>query len=100
MSDSPAPHVRLIGQPQSVPVFNCRIIVSPRTATGEVTARAAELPDLTAAGSSQREAIQKLVAAFKTRITEHVAKQEEVPWVLPGDTAQPGEQELFTAVHL
>ena len=100
MPDSHSPHVRLIGEPQSVPVFNCRVIVAPRDAAGKVVARAAELADLSASGDSDREALQKLVAAFKAKMAAHVAADEEIPWIKPGDKPLPGERELFVAVHL
>jgi len=96
----PKPDVRLIGKPQSVPVFNCRVIVAPRDAAGKIVARAAELVDLSASGDSDREALQKLVAAFKAKMAAHVAAGEEIPWIKPGAKPQPGERELFVAVHL
>lgn len=100
MTDPHSPHVRLVGEPQSVPVFNCRVIVAPRDAAGKVVARAAELADLSASGDSDREALQKLVAAFKAKMAAHVAAGEEIPWFKPGEQPQRGERELFVAVHL
>ena len=100
MSDPQKPHVRLIGEPQSVPVFNCRMIVAPRDAAGKVVARAAELADLAAVGDSDREALQNLVAAFKAKMAAYLAAGEAIPWAKPGDKPQPGERELFVAVHL
>jgi hypothetical protein len=100
MSEPTPPKVRFVGEAQAVPVFNCRVIVAPPNDAGLVVARAAELEGLSVSAQSQREALQKLVAAFKARMAEHVAKQEEIPWIRPGDKAQPGEQELFIAVHL
>jgi len=95
----PNPRVRVIGEPQSVPVFNCRVIVS-HDADGKFTARAAELVDLSATGDSQREVLQKLVTAFKAQIAAYVAAGEEIPWIKPGHQRQPEESELFIAVHL
>lgn len=100
MSEPHSPQVRLIGEPQPVPVFNCRVIVAPRDAAGKVVARAAELADLSAVGDSDREALQKVVAAFKAKVAQHVAAGEEIPWARPGDTPQAGEREYFVAVHL
>jgi hypothetical protein len=99
MSESP-PHVRFVGSPQAVPVFNCRAIVAPRNADGTVVARCAELANLSAAGDTEREALQKLVAAFKAKMAAHVAAHEEIPWVRPGEAANPIEKELLIAVHL
>ena len=97
---SQSPQVRLIGPAESVPVFNCRVIVSPRDAAGQVTAQAAELEGLSAEGASEREALQKLVSLFKARLAELVAAQKEIPWIRPGLSAAPGQRELFIAVHL
>ena len=99
MSES-SPHVRLVGTPQSVPVFNCRTIVSARDSAGKITARCAELADLAATGDTEREALQKLVAAFKAKMATHTAAGEEIPWIKPGDQAASGEKELHIAVHL
>ena len=96
---SESPQVRLIGEPQSVPVFNCRAIIS-RSADGKFTARAAELADLSVSADSQREALQKLIPAFKAKMAAHVAAGEEIPWIKPGEPPQPGESELYVAVHL
>jgi hypothetical protein len=95
----PDPHVRLIGDPQSVPVFNCRVIMS-RDAAGIVVARAAELADLSVTADSERAALQKLVPAFKARMAAHLATGEEIPWIRPGDKPAEREKELFVAVHL
>ena len=100
MPEPHSPQVRLIGEPQSVPVFNCRVIVAQRDAAGKVVARAAELADLSAVGDSDREALQRLIAAFKAKMAAHVAAGEEIPWLKPGDAPLPGERELFVAVHL
>lgn len=97
---SESPQVRLVGPAESVPVFNCRVIVSPSDAAGQVTACAAELEGLSAQGASEREALQKLVAVFKSRLTELVATKQEIPWVRPGMSAAAGQRELFIAVHL
>jgi DsbC/DsbD-like thiol-disulfide interchange protein len=93
------PRVRLVGEPQAAPVFNCRVIVS-RDPAGQVTARAAELEGLTASGASQREALQRLIEAFKSLVKERLAKGEEILWRRPGESAGPGETELHVAVHV
>ena len=92
--------MRFVGSPQAVPVFNCRAIVSPRNADGTVVARCAELANLSVAGDTEREALQKLVAAFKATMAGHVAAKEDIPWIRPGEAAGPGEKELLIAVHL
>ncbi len=99
MPEDSTPKVHFVGPPESVPVYNCRAAVL-RNASGQATARATELHDLTASGDSEREALQKLVAAFKRKIAEHVAAGEAIPWRLPADPLAPCEKEFFIAVHL
>lgn len=93
-------HVKALGPPVAVPVYNCRVIVSSADAAGNVRVRAAELAGLEILAASQREALQKLVPEFKRRLSDYAAKSEEIPWMKPGEAPQPGERELFIAVHL
>ena len=51
-----------------VPVYNCHVLVAPRDAEGWVVARSSNLPEVTARGRSEREALANVVAAFKAAI--------------------------------
>ena len=66
--------VKPITPPQSIPVFNCRVIVSPGETPGSFTATAAELAGLTVSAVSMREAMQKLhgVAKDNAKVVEDV----------------------------
>jgi hypothetical protein len=83
-----------------VPVYNCHVLVAPRDAEGWVVARASNLPEVTARGRSEREALANVVAAFKTAIIRHTAGGGAVPWAAQPIEPQPGDQQRWIAVHL
>ncbi|HEY5312328.1 MAG TPA: hypothetical protein VIK18_07400 [Pirellulales bacterium] len=85
-------------KPGDVPVFSCIVYVS-RT-EGGVRARAANLPELECTAASEREALAKVVAAFKQRVGELLRSGAAIPWVEPPAAAEAGEQRRLLAVHL
>jgi hypothetical protein len=92
--------VRPVGPPSEVPVYNCRVYVARRNEQGLVVARAANLADVVGCGESEREALQQVVARFKTRIQQCRDGQQEIPWIQPVPAPEPGETERWLAVHL
>ena len=92
--------VRHISPPVEVPVFNCLVLVAPRNAAGNVVARAANLEGFSAEAPTEREALQKLVPAFKAKLAEHHASGEPIPWLDPPHPPAAGEQQRWIAVHL
>jgi hypothetical protein len=82
-----------------VPVFNCIVYVLT-TASGEVRARVANLPDLHCAAGSERAALSQLVPAFKQRVAELTRAGTPIPWIEPPLPTEPGEQRRFVPVHL
>jgi hypothetical protein len=86
-------------QPAQVPVFSCIVYVSP-DAGGGVRARVANLPGLECTAVSEREALGKLVPAFKRRIGEQMHSGTPIPWIDPPTPAEAGEQIRFIPVHL
>ena len=85
--------------PHSVPVFNCIVYVRSGS-PGEVHARVANLTGLEASAPSEREALAKLVAAFKMRVAELTREQTPIPWIDPTPPLEPEEQERLIPVHL
>jgi predicted RNase H-like HicB family nuclease len=83
-----------------VPVFNCHVYTSPADADGVLRARVANLPEVTAQGRTQREVLQKIVAAFKTTVQRYLDSGGEIPWTAPPMPRESSEQELWIAVHL
>ena len=86
-------------KPADVPVFSCIVYVSP-DAGGGVRARVANLPGLECTAASEREALGKIVPAFKQRVGELMHSETQIPWIEPPTPAEPGEQKRFIPVHL
>jgi hypothetical protein len=82
-----------------VPVFSCLVFVSPIDGGG-VRARVANLAGLESTAPSEREALAKIVRAFKQRVGELMHSKTPIPWVEPPSPAVPGEQQRFIPVHL
>jgi hypothetical protein len=82
-----------------VPVFSCIVYVSP-AAGGGVRARVANLAGLESSAASEREALAKIVRAFKERVGELMRGNSPIPWIEPPSAAVPGEQQRFIPVHL
>ena len=82
-----------------VPVFSCIVYVSP-DAGGGVRARVANLPGLGCTAASEREALGKIVPAFKQRVGELIHSETQIPLIEPPAPAEPGEQKRFIPVHL
>lgn len=99
-ADEPDPRVRPLGPPKNVPVFNCRVLVSPRNGEGVIVARAAEIAGIEGRGESEREALQQVVAAFKSLVAQFHQAGTPIPWLDPPHAKQPDDQERFIAVHL
>lgn len=90
----------VVGESGGVPVFDCHVIVSPSDERGVVTVRMTRLPDITASGPTEREALQRVVAAFKVLAQEHVTRGEQIPWASEPLKPQDGESERWIPVHL
>lgn len=88
------------GRP-SVPVFDCHVILTPPTvAKSRYLARASKLANIEAEGTTEREALLKVVAAFKAKLLKHHQQKTEIPWLDPPLEPQPGDLERWIPVHL
>jgi len=97
MTEQPDHRVNLIGQPESVPVFDCPVLVA--RVSGHYVARSASLAGVSGQGATEREALQKIVAAFKAEVQQYTAA-DEIPFIVP-NLEPTGEEELrLLAVHL
>ena len=85
--------------PPAVPVFNC-IVYLARTDEGQVRARVANLARFECTAASERDALAKLVPAFKQRLAELHQSAGDIPWIDPPLAAEPGEQTRYIPVHL
>lgn len=86
------------GQP--VPVFDCHVIVTPDNGTGEVKLRCASLPQVTAAGPTERDALMQIVKRFKEFVRPYSEKSQPIPFSETPETPKPGESERWIPVHL
>src|SRR5690606_33291016 len=73
--DSPQPEMK---KPVVVPVYNCHLYLAS-SQDGSVTARSSTLPEVVAAGRTEREALQNVVTAFKAAITRYQVRGKEIP---------------------
>ncbi len=94
------PRVRKVSEPESVPVYNCHVLVSPRDEQGIVVARVATLADITGQGKTEREALQNVVGAFKSVVARHHQSGDPIPWLDRPLVPQPDQQQRWIAVHL
>ena len=86
-------------EPDDVPVFSCIVYVST-DADGGVQARVANLPGLGSTAANEREALRKVVFAFKQRVSELLEGNTPIPWIEPPSPPEPGEQTRAIPVHL
>ncbi len=94
--DSQPPVVRNLG---TVPVYNCHVYLSGSVGSGPITARGASLPEVQATGSTEREALQNVVRAFKETIGRYTAAGQTIPWVDPPLPAAAGDRPRWVPVH-
>lgn len=85
--------------PESVPVFNCVIILTPLE-NGRLRGRVANLPGITAEGNSERELLLLLTRRFKSLVANSLATGEGLMWIDPPETPTKGEIQRFIPVHL
>ena len=83
----------------AVPVFNCLVYISTDGDAG-VRARVGNLADLEATAPSEREALAKIVTAFKQRVAQLTQEETPIPWINPPLPVQPNEQQRYVPVHL
>ncbi len=84
--------------PVSVPVFNCVVYISQRD--GTVVARVANIDGIEVTGSDERDALTRVVAAFKEHVRNHTENKNEIAWVEPIPDPEAGERRRFVPVHL
>ena len=85
--------------PADIPVFNCLVYVGP-SPDGGVRARVANLAGIQVDASNERQALTRIVPAFKQRVSEFMNAQSEIPWIDPPPEPAEGESTRFIPVHL
>ena len=84
----------------TVPVFNCIVILSPDVATTRLKGRIANLADISAEGSTEREVLMALTKRFKSIVQDCAQNQRAIPWIEPPEQPAPGEMQRFIPIHL
>jgi hypothetical protein len=99
-SDQPAElNTRHDAKPGEVPVFGCVVYVSSVPGVG-VRARVATLAGLESTAATERDALRKIVTAFKQCVAEHLRCGTAIPWIDPPVPAESHEQQRLIPVHL
>ena len=85
--------------PADVPVFNCLVYVAAGP-EGGVQARVGNLAGLQVEAANEREALAKIIPAFKQQLGELMQTGTPIPWIEPPLDPEPAEQTRFIPVHL
>ena len=83
-----------------VPVFDCHVIVTPDDGSGVVKLRCTTLPDVTASGATERDALHAIVKVFKEYVRPFSENSKPIPFARTPEKPGPGESERWIPVHL
>ena len=83
----------------SVPVFDCHVLIEGPDETGMLTGVVSNLPEVAASASSERELLRKLTSMFKSRILEYQSHHSPIPWQ-ETKSPSPGQRQRWIPVHL
>ena len=86
-------------QPVNVPSFTCVVYVS-KTDDGQVRARVANLAGIEFFAATERDALSKIVPAFKQQVSQTLENNESIAWLDPPTPMDPNESERLLPVHL
>lgn len=98
-SDSVKPLDKGASKLKDVPVFNCIVYVSDEPGGG-LKARVATLSGVACSARIEREALGKIVSAFKQRVAELTQSGTLIPWIEPPSPIEAHERKRLIAVHL
>ena len=85
--------------PADVPVFNCLVYVAAGP-EGGVQARVGNLAGLRVEAANEREALAKIIPAFKQQLGELMQSGTPIPWIDPPLDPNSEEQTRFIPIHL
>ena len=83
----------------SVPVFTCIVYVR-KNDDSTVSGRVANLAEIEACGSSERDVLGKVIREFKARVSKMLEAGQEIPWIDPRQPPLENEQVRAVPVHL
>lgn len=86
-------------KPVNVPAFTCVVYVS-KTEDGQVRARVANLAGIEFTSATERDALTKIVPAFKQQVAAALSDGGTIDWVDPPAPIAANESERLLPVHL
>lgn len=87
-------------QINSVPVYNCQVILTKPDESGRLRGRVANLAGISAEGYSERDVLTAIMKQFKAVTKELTAAGQPIPFIDPPETPSADEAERFIPVHL
>lgn len=96
---SQPPRVNVITDGESVPVYNCAVIIS-RLDTGKIHGQVGNLDDIEVSASTEREVLQEIVKQFKRVIGKYIESKQPIPWIEPPRKPVKDQVERLIPVHL
>lgn len=82
-----------------VPAFTCLVYVR-KNEDGTVTGRVANLNGIEASGGGERDVLVKLTREFKSRISQLLSDEQDIPWIDPPPAKLENEQIRSIPMHL
>lgn len=83
----------------SVPVYDCHVLISGPDESGRLTGIVSNLPEISGTATTERELLRNLTSAFKARILEYREQGMTIPWEVK-KAPPPGQQQRWIPVHL
>ncbi len=84
---------------QSVPVYDCHVLISGPDQDGLLSGVVSNLPEIKATASNERDLLRKITDDFKARVMKYASENQEIPWQA-NQKPEPGQQQRWIPVHL
>lgn len=84
---------------QSVPVYDCHVLISGPDQNGLLTGVVSNLPEIEATASNERDLLRKITDEFKARVIKYTSENREIPWQA-NQKPESGQQQRWIPVHL
>ena len=91
-------NINSASQPIDVPSFICVVYLS--TTVDGVLARVANLAGIEITAATERDALAKVVPAFKERVSSALTDEGKVDWIEPPLPIKDDELERLLPIHL
>lgn len=84
---------------QSVPVYDCHVIIKKNEVDGRWSGFVSNLPSVTATALNERDLLRSISTQFKARLVQFAHEKQEIPWQAD-QKPRPDEQQRWIPVHL